>query len=141
MKYNHKIFLVLVAILALVSLPTPSASQEDNTTLPLTLPVRVISTNGQTVCPPNEVREMVRNETDQDIQNLICNTILPALCRSALCRSAQTQASPVASCSALPTYCSSGYHWVRSSNGTAVQVYCDLDQPLISIHWWLIYPL
>jgi len=116
-------FLVLVAILALVSLPTPSASQGDNTTLPLTLPPRVISTNEQAVCPPNEVREMVRNETAQDIRNTIRNSIIPALCRSA-----QTQASPVASCSALPTSCSSDYYWVRSSNGTAVQVYCDMDR-------------
>jgi len=41
------LFLALTAILALVSLPTPSASQGDNTTLPLTLPARVISTNQQ----------------------------------------------------------------------------------------------
>jgi len=39
------LFLALAPILTLVSLPTPSASQGDNTTLPLTLPARVISTN------------------------------------------------------------------------------------------------
>jgi len=48
------LFLALVAILALVSLPTPSTSQGDNTTLPLiTLPARVIIANQQTVCPPD----------------------------------------------------------------------------------------
>ena len=64
---------------------------------------------------------MIRNETVQNIRSSIRNTIIPTLC-------GETQASPVASCSALPTYCSSGYHWVRSSNGTAVQVYCDMDR-------------
>ena len=120
MKQSCKmLFLVLVAILALVSLPTPSASQGDNTALPATIAARVIN-NQQAICPPAETaREMI----NQDIQNSIRNTIIPALCRSA-----QTQASPVASCSALPTSCSSGYYWVRSSNGTAVQVYCDMDR-------------
>ena len=114
------LFLAL-AILALVSLPTPSASQGDNT--PLTLPARVINnTNEQDSCPPDEVRQMVRDETVQDVRNTIRNTILPTLCGGL------TQASPVASCSALPTSCSSGYYWIGSSNGTAVQLYCDMNR-------------
>ena len=113
------LFLVLVAILALVSLPIPSASQGDSTALPTTIPTRVIN-NQQAVCPPAEtVREMI----DQDIRNSIRDTIIPTLCLLG-----QTQASPAASCSALSTSCSSGYYWVRSSNGTAVQVYCDMDR-------------
>ena len=36
--------------------------------------------------------------------------------------------NPAASCSALPTGCPSGYYRVRSSNGSAVQVYCDMDR-------------
>jgi len=115
-------FLALVATLALVSLPTPSTSQGDNIILPLTLPPRVIS-NQQAVCPPDEVQEAARNETIQDTQNLIRNTIIPALCLVD-----QTQANPAASCSEIPTRCSSGYSWVRSSNGTAVQVYCDTQR-------------
>ena len=48
-------FLVLAAIgLALVSVPTPFASQEDNTALPITLSARVIGTNEQDVCPPSD---------------------------------------------------------------------------------------
>ena len=87
------LFLVLVAILALVSLPTHSASQGANTTLPIMVPARVISTNEQDVCPPSE---MVRNETVHDVRNMIRNTIIPTLCDLG-----QTQASPAASCSAL----------------------------------------
>ena len=112
---------VLVAILALISLATHSASQEDNTSTPLTFPARVIDTSEQ-VCPSDEVREMV-HEIDQEIRNLTRNTILPTLCLWL----GQTRASPVASCSALPAYCPSQYYWVRSSNGTAVQVYCDMN--------------
>ena len=116
------LFLALTAILALVSLPTPSTSQGDNIILPLTLPARVIS-NQQAVCPPDEVQEAARNETIQDTQNVIRNTIIPTLCLVG-----QTQAYPAASCSEIPTSCSSGYYWVRSSNGTAVQVYCETQR-------------
>jgi len=113
-------FLVLIVILALGSVPTPSASQGDNTTLPLVLPARMIGTNRQAVCPPDEVREMIRNETSQDVRNAIRNTIL--------CLVGRTQASPVASCSEIPSSCPSEYYWVRSSNGTAVRVYCDTER-------------
>ena len=116
------LFLGLIAILALVSLPIPSASQDDSTIFPLPLPVRLINTTQQAVCPPNEVRQMARDETEQDIRNLIRSTVIPTL------RGGQTQATPAASCSALPTSCSSGYYWIRSSNGTAVQVYCDMNR-------------
>jgi len=123
-KHSHKmLFLAILAILALVSLPTPSASQGDNTALPLTLPPRVISANQQAICPPDEVQETARNDTTKDIRNSIRNTIIPTLCLVG-----QTQANPAASCSELPTSCSSGYCWVRSSNGTAVQVYCDTQR-------------
>ena len=111
--------LALVATVALVCLPTPSASQEANTALPLFLPARMIN-NQQATCPPAET---ARDEIVQDIQNSIRTTIIPTFCRSA-----QTQASPVASCSVLPTSCSSGYYWIRSRNGTAVQVYCDMNR-------------
>ena len=114
-------FLVLATILALVSLPTPFASQGANTTFPINFPIRIINTAHQASCHPDEEQEMAQDETAQDIRNSIRNTVIPTLC-------GQTQASPVASCSALPTFCSSRYHWVRSSNGTAVQVYCDLDR-------------
>ena len=119
-KATCKMFLAVVAILALVCLPT---SHGDNTTLPLHFPLKVISSNQQASCPPIEVLQMLQGEIVQDIQNLIQNITIPALCHTA-----QSQASPAASCSALPTSCSSGYYWVRSLNGTAVQVYCDMDR-------------
>ena len=112
------LFVVTIAILALVSLPTPSASQGDNTTLPLTVLPRV-SEQG---CLSDEVQEIVREEITQDNRNLMRNTITPILCGG------PTQASPAASCSALPTSCPSGYYWIRIPNGTAVQLYCDVDR-------------
>ena len=110
----------LIAILALVSIPTPSASQ-GAITLPLTIPSGVINSH-QAVCPLGETE---REVIVQDIRNAIHNTIIPA---ALSCRSAQTQATPAASCSALPTSCSSSYYWIRSSNGTAVRVYCDMNR-------------
>ena len=103
---------------------TPSTSQGDNIILPLSLSARVISNNQQAICPPDEVRETAKNDTTQDIRNMIRNAILPTL----LCRIGQTQANPAASCSEIPTSCSSGYYWVRTYNGSAVQVYCDTQR-------------
>ena len=120
-KTRHKcemLFLAFVATLAMVSLPTPSASQED------TIPASVIFSNSQqVVCPSDEVWESTRDETTQNNRNLIRNTILPTLCLAG-----QTQTSAVASCSEIPSSCPSEYYWVRNSNGTAVQVYCDMDR-------------
>ena len=49
------LFLAFTAILALISLPYPSASQGDKAPFSLTLPPRVINNNQQAVCPPDEV--------------------------------------------------------------------------------------
>jgi len=69
------------------------------------------------------VREMVQDEIVQDIRNMIRNTIIPTRCLLG-----QIQASPVTSCSELHANCPSDYYWVASSNGTAMQVYCDMDR-------------
>ena len=66
---------------------------------------------------------MVQDEIVQDIRNMIRNTTLPTRCLLG-----QTQASPVTSCSELPENCPFDYYWVATSNGTAVQVYCDMDR-------------
>ena len=52
---SHKIkFLELAVLLALVSLPTPSASQADNTTLYVTYSVNSIEDSEQ-LCSPEDV--------------------------------------------------------------------------------------
>ena len=113
------LFTLIVATLALVS---QSASQVDSSNLPpLILPGRVNNTTGQS-CPPEEVRERGRNEVDENIQDLLRTVVVPS------CLLFSTQSSPAVSCSALPTSCPSGYYWIRSSNGSAVQLYCDMDR-------------
>ena len=119
--------LALIAILALVSLPTPSASQGDNTVRPFSYPPRVINSTQQG-CPQDDVREAVRNAIIHDIRNATRNTIIPSLFPDLCSHLGQNRDYPAASCSEIPTTCSSGRYWVRSSNGTAVQVYCDLDR-------------
>ena len=109
------LFAVVVATLALAS---QSASQVD---LPLILPGRVNNNTGQS-CPPEEVRERGRNEIDENIQDLLHTVVVPS------CQLFSTQSSPALSCSALPTSCPSGFYWIRSSNGSAVQLYCDMDR-------------
>ena len=107
-KAMCKMFLAVVAILALVCLPT---SHGDNTTLPLHFPLKVISSNQQASCPPSEVLQMLRGDIVQDIQNSIQNVTIPAVCYAD-----QSLGSPAASYSVLPTSCSSGYDWVSFQN-------------------------
>jgi len=53
---SHKIkFLELAVLLALVFLPTPSASQADNTTLSVTYSVNSVEGSEQ-LCSPEDVR-------------------------------------------------------------------------------------
>ena len=113
------LYVIVVTTLALAFLPTPSASQVDNTSL--TLPARVIDVYAQ-VCPPDEVRVSERNKVAEDVRGLLRTTTATA------CQIFQTQSSSAVSCSALPTSCPSGYYWIRGSNGSAVQVYCDMDR-------------
>ena len=116
-----------VLILQLLLLPTSSASNGDGnssgnvTTLPLTHRSRVINTFGQ-VCPLEHVTKTVRDEMSQDIRNLLRNSVATVACKTF-----QVQSSPATSCSQLPTGCPSGNYWI-STNGTAVQVYCDMDR-------------
>ena len=110
---------IVVATLALVFLHAYSASQVDNTKL--TLPARVISVTEE-VCPPDEMLAIEQNKIDEDVRSLLRTTTATA------CQILHTQSSSAVSCSALPTSCPSGYYWIRSSNGSAVQVYCDMDR-------------
>ena len=113
--------MALLALLFFLSalLPDPTASQANNTALPLTLSPRVLTGTEQT-CPPHALRQSSLAETAQDIRTLLRDNIT--------CPAARTQTSPAASCSAISTSCPSGKYWVRSSNGSAVQVYCDMHR-------------
>ena len=110
--------LVLLSLGAL--LPAPVTSQANEHSLPqLFLSPTVLNATEQ-ICPPYEMRQTAQSEIGQDIRTLLRENII--------CPAARNQASPAASCSAISTSCPSGYYWVRSSNGSAVQVYCDLDR-------------
>ena len=39
-----------------------------------------------------------------------------------------TQNNPADSCSDVIYTCPSGFYWIRSPKGTAVQLYCDMDR-------------
>ena len=107
---------ILVLLFLSALLPAPTASQA---TLPLSLPPRVLTGTEQT-CPPDALRQTSQAETAQNIRTLLRDNII--------CPASQTQTSPAASCSAISTSCPSGNYWVRSSNGSAVQLYCDMNR-------------
>ena len=122
--------LVLTATVALLSLLAPSASQEVNTTFPLTYRARAAE-GGEQVCSPDEQRQRLQARTHNDVSNLLRNS-LPALVRCSDRNLGQLEHCPAASCSDIDAQSlllhPSAFYWIRSSSGTAVQVYCDMDR-------------
>ena len=118
-------FLGLLTLALLLTAPAAATSDgevtthSNDTSLPLTYRARVITTIGP-VCPSDRTNKQLRDEITQDIRDQIRDSIVPTSCSAA--------PNPAASCSALPTSCPSGYYWIRSSNGSAVQLYCDMDR-------------
>ena len=93
-------------------------SQHDNSSLPVTYSATVLE-GGEQVCPPEEQLEMARAEIGQDILDTIRSIYCPG----------QVQENPAVSCLEI-AQCNpqlpSEYYWITGSNGTAVQVYCDM---------------
>ena len=83
-------------------------------------PAKVLEGSEQ-VCPPDEQLEMTRAEIRQDVITFI--TPCPGL----------TQGNPATSCLQI-SQCNpddqlpSQFYWITSSNGTAIQIYCDMDR-------------
>ena len=80
---------------------------------------------GEGVCPGSQQTRTVLGEMDMEVRGVVRNTILPRLVPIG------SIGHPANSCdeiSELVPGLSSGYYWVRSHNGTTVQVYCDMDR-------------
>jgi len=122
--------LVLAATVVLLSLLAPSASQEANTTLPLTYRARAAE-GGEQTCSPDELRQRLEDIIRNDVSNLLRSN-LQALVPCNDRNLGMLERCPATSCSDIAAQSQalrpSGYYWIRSSNGTAVQVYCDMDR-------------
>ena len=127
--------LVLAAIVVLLSLLAPSTSQETNTTFPLTYRARAAE-GGEQVCSPDDPRHRLQVITHNEVSNILRNN-LPALVPCSDRNLGQLEHCPAANCNDIFAQSQvlrpSGYYWVRSSNGTAVQVYCDMDAALCNL--------
>ena len=113
--------LILAAELQLTSCQEGVTSQHGNRSLPVAYHATVLEGGGQ-VCPPEEQLEMARAEIAQDVLNTIHSSVF---CPG------QVQENSAASClevSQCDPQLPSEYYWITSSNGTAVQVYCDMTR-------------
>ena len=121
--------------MVLLSLLAPSASQEANTTLPLTYRARAAE-GGEQACSTDELRQRLQAITHNDVSNLLRNN-LPALVPCSDRNLGELEHCPAASCSDIVSQSqvlrSSGYYWIRSSSGTAVRSYCDMDAALCNL--------
>ena len=108
---------ILAAELQLASCQEGATSQRGNSSLPVAYSATVLEGGGQ-VCPPEEQLEMARAEIGRDIlRNMFCP--------------GYSQEIPASSClevSQCNPQLPSEYYWIRSANGSAVQVYCDMTR-------------
>ena len=94
-----------------------------NTKLPMTYRATVLQ-GGYQVCPTEEQLEMARADITQDSRDTLLD-IIPCLSRGQIWEKPAVSCLEVAQCnSQLP----SEYYWITSSNGTAIQVYCDMTR-------------
>ena len=117
----NKILCIVIHVLILAA-ELQLTSQHDDSSLPVTYSAIVLE-GGEQVCPPEEQLEIARAEIGQDIRNTIRNHVL---CPG------QVQENPAVSCLEISQCINfqlpSEYYWITGSNGTAVQVYCDMDR-------------
>ena len=124
---------VVLALLYLSSCTAqgPTTSQGDNATVPLTYRAKSVEGSEEEVCGPEALRLRLQTKTRDDVTNLLRDNLRNlAPCEDKML--GQIKHCPAASCQEMdnrsPVLRPSGYYWVRSSNGSAIQVYCDLDR-------------
>ena len=117
-----KIFYILFAFILAAELQLASC-QQDSSALPVTYSATLLDgLPGEQVCPAVEQQQLTRDEIGQSVLNMIRNDIL---CPG------QVQTNPAASCLAVfrcNAQLPSKYYWIRSSDGSTVQVYCDMTR-------------
>ena len=128
--------ILLAATLVLLSLLAPSASQEANTTFPLTYRAKAAE-GGEQLCSSDDLRRHLQIITRNDLSNLLRNNNLQALVPCSNRNLGQVEHCPAASCSDIVVESqvlrSSGYYWIISSSGTVVRLYCDMDAALCNL--------
>ena len=96
-----------------------------NSILPLTFPATVLAGEEQG-CPSGNGWDRARASILQEERSMIQNTVLPQTCRPNL---GLNQENPAASCkqiSECKSTASSGNYWLKSGNGSAVQMFCSM---------------
>ena len=127
---------VVVVVLALLYLGTCSAqtsatSRGDNATVPLTYRAKSVEGSEEEVCGPERLRQRLQTKTRDGIVDLLRDNLQNlAPCEDKML--GQIEHCPAASCQQMddqsPVLRPSGYYWIRSSNGSSIQVYCDLER-------------
>ena len=95
--------------------------------VPMTYSGRVIHLDAGT-CPTEGSQEKAKAAIKDDVAEIVCQNILPAL----ECRLGQCESNPALSCAQIlednPTR-ESGFYWLRRFDGAAIQLFCAMDNP------------
>lgn len=125
-KSRTALFLVVVMAMAFypvgVALQPATPSSQEDSLLPVIYPPKELGSPGEQACPTDGEREAAETVIGNELHSLLRERILPTLPTAGY-----SQDHPATSCSTISER-PSGYYWIRSSDGTAVQVYCDTDR-------------
>ena len=80
------------------------------------------------VCPGEQQTRTILDEIDVELRDMTRDTILPSLVPVGPIGLQYNPANSCSEISELPHGQPSGYYWIRSRNGTAVQVYCNMNR-------------
>ena len=118
-----QLYVLFTFLLGLQASSEGNGGSQDSS-LPVTYPAAVFE-GGDQICPPEEDLEMARTEFERDLISII-RDVLPIQCPG------QSQENPAASCLEI-LQCNrqqlpSEYYWITSSDGTAIQIFCDMTR-------------
>ena len=97
-----------------------SHDDESSSVLPANFHAKVVSGPSNT-CPEEQ---QTKEEISDDVRTVLRDTVIPALrCAPGLC-----EGNPATSCKQISQELPSGNYWLRKWDGSAVQVFCDMNR-------------
>lgn len=120
---SFALFQFFVLILGAVTQLTPvdgSVFNQQNNSLPLSHSAKIV-VGEQQGCPPEERLGLAREEISAEVRGLLIGLV----------QLGQDIENPAASCREIKQCnpnSTSGIYWVRASNGTAIETYCDMSR-------------
>ena len=120
---------VLLFLIFAQLLQVTTQSHDDVDSLPVRYPAKAIPGRGADTCPTAEQTRDTRNEIIEEVSAIVQAEVVPVLLSP--CSSGDCRQNPAHSCLEIVSdnaSAQSGLYWVENSDGSAVQVFCDMGR-------------